>query len=522
MHIRSQCLRAVAFAVVLISISYILNILKDLKPISMVGSFLWSAMAIVWGQRNHNRITTLRIRRSLAVITASLILLFFTRMCRYKFFEGNAAAERYSWYLYYLPFIIVPLMSYQAAVCVGEDENKPFPKHVRALHYAATAMIILALTNDLHEQMLRFDENGVLHHRPLYFVIVIWSVLLSLAAFRELLLRSMLLMSKKLWFIPVIFTSFGVMMLTWYYINGGSPVLFGHKLFYMQDGYSLTFMGLWEGCMIIGLLPANTDYNKLFALSHTNAQLKNRSGEVKYSSHGAQTEGRELILRSKEISGGSVVWTEDVTAINRLNRDLEQANELLDEENDLIEEENSAAEERTRYETRNRLYDAIALHTHAQLNAIDSTLCSIEDLERSPETDLLLGTYVKRCANLMLIADGHSKLSSEELALSVSESLESLSLFGIDCLLDRGVTSMLPAKQLIAAYDLFEAAAEAVCKSCNAFTVTLGRGAVIRIETDTLISAEMLENAVHGTGLQVHAAFVDGTTVITAGGDSDG
>ena len=517
-YVKKRTSSVVLSMVGVIMLNYLLELSEYVIPVRLSATFAINVLIIIWGHRVSERITHARIRRNLVGISIALFALFFLRMCRYAFLVFSPTAERYLWYLFYVPLITVPLMSYKVALCVGRDETEHYPRHVTLLRIAASLLILLTVTNDLHSLVFKFGEDNKVSHRPVYFVIVLWILLLSIAVFRILILKCSLTSSKRNWYIPALLSGFGVILLGWYFIKGGSPMLFGKKLFKMQEAYAFIFISMLEGCMMIGLLPANSDYSRLFALSHINAELKNKNGEIKFCSHCEQDSGAETITRTKEISGGTVCWTEDVSAINRLNRELEQANELLREENDLIEEENRAAADRTRLETRNRLYDAIAEHTRAQLSAIDTNLGSAESFEQHAEMNLLLGTYIKRCANLMLIADGQERVSTEELALSVKESLESLNLFGVDCELICGTHSEFPAEDIIAAYDLFEAAAEEVCRCCSAFSVRISDGCLIKIETDGRLTEKRSEEKLRLRGLKAQISSIDGTSVIISEG----
>ena len=73
------------------------------------------------------------------------------------------------------------------------------------------------------------------------------------------------------------------------------------RLFYMQDSYSLIVTGLWEGCMIIGILPSNSDYRQIFEQSHINAVLKENNETVWYTSVQVQSDehGADLIMEKE-------------------------------------------------------------------------------------------------------------------------------------------------------------------------------------------------------------------------------
>lgn len=198
-------------------------------------------------------------------------------------------------------------------------------------------------------------------------------------------------------------------------------------------------------------------------------------GETVYHSKGYTdtADNDDFLIRKQQIKGGWVVWSEDVSAVNRINSELEEATERIEEENDLIEEENRFTAEKVRYETQNRLYDNIAMHTHSQLVEIDEALRDTDEFDLRMKFCLLLGTYVKRCSNLMLIADKSHFISTDELYLSIQESFENMRFLGIDCEITRTESQKLPAANIIAAYDLFEAIIEPALDSVSACSVRI-------------------------------------------------
>ena len=192
---------------------------------------------------------------------------------------------------------------------------------------------------------------------------------------------------------------------------------------------------MWECFIKIGLIPSNTGYSQLFERSHINAVLQNSDGETVYRSSGYTdtADSEDFLVRKRRIKGGWVVWSEDISAVNRINSELAEATERIEEENDLIEEENRFTAEKVRYETQNLLYDNIARHTHSQLVEIDEALSDNGEFDLRMKFCLLLGTYVKRCSNLMLTADKSAEISTDEQALSIRESFEYMGFLDIDC-----------------------------------------------------------------------------------------
>ena len=475
-----------------------LNLFSGLKKwfpyLSGISNITFACLTLIWYSKLRTRIIFTQTRHCLEGIAWALAALFVIRCCRWQFFYDSAVMERIFWYLYYLPFLAVPLLSCHAAVnLLVKKERKD---HI-ALRTAWICGILLAagiLTNELHGQFLRFRSADTATHGWLYDIIVIWSVLLSACTLAMLIRQCRLSQCRKQIYIPVLMSAAGLLLMIWYALNNGSPEFLGVKILHIQEAYALTVIGLWEGCILNGLLPSNTGYRQLFSQSHISAVLKDETDSVWYASVQMQSSSdpSDSVTQTKPLHGGSITWTEDIHRIRSLQTQLSEANAALEAENDLIEEENRITAERTQYETQNRLYDRIAAHSRKQLAEIAESFSDPELFSARIRQNLLLGTYVKRSANLMLLADTNKLLSADELLLAMRETLDVLRLFGIDCILQGGSTATFPSQSVVAAYDLAEAAAESVCGKCSAFCVSVLPDAetLLAIEADAPFFAD--------------------------------
>lgn len=140
-------------------------------------------------------------------------------------------------------------------------------------------------------------------------------------------------------------------------------------------------------------------------------------------------------LHRKEVSGGFVYWQDDITQLNRINTELAEMGEHLAGEVELLRLQNELQEEWAQIEARSKTYDTIAAEVLPQSRKI-AALCS--GAERDPscfggnkKAVCLLGAYIKRYANLSLIAADQAEVEAEELYLAISESLRQLDNMGV-------------------------------------------------------------------------------------------
>lgn len=491
-------------------------------------TIMYCLIIIAWMVAAANRIVHKPIRQHLVAIGAFLLMLFIVRICRYSIFMRSSLADKWLWYLFYVPFIVLPMLSLSAASWSGKSENYKIPTIIKAC-WSITGLIMAGmLTNDLHHAALSFTvkADGSLQagHNWLYYVIFAWSIIITLSSYILLIKRCRLSQCRKNWYVPVIPSAAAFVLIIIYYAVGGAPIVAGVKLYNIQEVYLLLFIGLWEGSIRIGLITSNTGYNKLFERTHINAEIKSADGKTVYrSSDWSDTEGDpDYSRKTYAIRGGSVTWSEDISVLNRINSDIEDVTEQVEEENVLIEEENRLYAEKARYETRNRLYDRIAEHTHPQLVKIDDILHGDSETELRMKLCMLFGTYVKRCSNLMLIAADNRTASSKELHLAISESIDCLKALGVDCELVNSGPRNIPSVMLVDAYDVFEAAVETALDNASAFSVNIlpSENVLLTVETDSVMKfSENIGHELHGTKLDVFTEDEIQHIVLSMGGE---
>lgn len=483
-------------------------------------TMLFSAAVIVWGTTIYQRILHKKIMRYIIAADIFLLLLFIIRLCRYYFYQDLILIDRYLWYSYYIPFIVLPTLMFCTACYVEKNEEQKLPFTAKALWVLTGILLCTIITNDLHHFAFFFadihDYSGSVSYHWLYYTIVIWSFLLTISAFVILIRQCRLSQSRRSWYIPVVISALGVILLAVYFVCGGSPMVSDIKLYNLQEMYAFLFIGIWESCIQIGLIKSNTGYLELFEFSSVNAALVDADEKIVFRSADftPQKDSEEHITRRKPIKDGFVVWSEDLSAIHRINIEIKEATERIEEENDLIEEENRLTSDLVRYETQNKLYDRISAHTRHQLVKIDDALADEDMLDQRVKFCLLLGTYIKRCANMMLIADKQDMLSTDELYLSIHESFEYMSFLGIECELKCDKQTLLPSQQIIAAYDLFEAVIESglVGMSAGLVHITPDERTVMIMETDqdsVDMDRDLLHKTLQAAGLTLSSEIAD-------------
>ena len=424
-------------------------------------SCVYIGVILAWALSISHRIVYTHIRRWLLTASGFMMLLFVLRLCKYTFFIESVTIQEYCRYAYYIPFTAVPLCTFCAAVSVGTPRELLPKKRMCFLWSGQCLLGTLMMTNRLHGRLFHLSDGEVdwQTHGGLYAIVVLWCVGLGMTAFILLLYRCRVSAAKRKWYVPAFFMVTGTVLLAWYFIVGGSPELYGVKLYTIQEIFCFIFIFSFESFIHVGLIPSNSEYTALFRLSHIGAEISDNDGTPLYRSLN-YLQGNNIRRHQMAISGGSVVWTEDMSVICRLNENIQNALDDINEENELIRQENAIREERIRYETQNRLYDSIARRVHTQAETIQTLLCSDGKSEETFQDDLrlaaVMGAYVKRVGNFMLIAGENGMISSAELVLSIRESLEYVSLSGKTCDVSEINAGLIPLPLAAHAYMLLE------------------------------------------------------------------
>ena len=470
-------------------------------PGRSLDTVLYGSVFISWALTVNRRILNTYTRKTLTGLVWYMLFLLVCRGCRYSFFEGDMLASRLLWYAFYVTFLTVPLLCFFAADSLDEEGYR-YHGLQTGLIAADTILCIAFITNDFHH--LAFGDLGlgnmVDYHSygPLYYFAVVWIVTLLLATVLRLLSRIRIWRSLSHPWLPL-----GVLLLfgCWFFmnhLNGGRnrDILWPH-LFNLPEMFCLMIIAFWESCIQIGLVPSNTDYENIIRRSGIAAVFTNDDDSRYLVSENAlipedirvsdiaerpRNLDKNTVLYGRKLEGGGILWTEDLSTVNRYNEALTDTGEQLSEENTLLQAENDWKERHYTLEVQNRLYDDINQLVSPQLGKIREEISALKkepdrpDLRPRLAVLSFLGAYVKRRANLTLISmerkDGRIPL--KELLLSIRESLEYLRLTGIVTGIYETAGELYPeAGQILLAYDFFQMVTEHVLSEITAVQTRL-------------------------------------------------
>ena len=185
-------------------------------------------------------------------------------------------------------------------------------------------------------------------------------------------------------------------------------------------------------------------------------------------------------LSGKPIWGGYVLWKENLSELQEILKELEDRKEELKDAN-LIEEENLRTKKQVeKLSVQNQLYDKIQKQTARQSTLLAKFMeaYAMEENEKERKKILgkivVIGAYIKRRSNLILIAEQSAMFPIRERELCFRETIRSLEWNHVEAAF---VTSLdeIRSEDAMKIYDFLEAVIEESLEDLSAFTLNLKR-----------------------------------------------
>ena len=447
------------------------------------------SLLFMWVISLHRRLMNKNVRRLMLAVGCLMLFWLIDKIVKWDF-TGSVTHPlvRYLWYGFYVGMLFIPTLGAFIIDYLGKPENYAHPARLNYLLIPPAVLLALVFTNDLHQKVFVF-YNGFINfdldysYDWVYYIVMGWFIVMGFYFVVSMLLKSRVPGSCRLQKMPILIMTFAALFWTGY-----SMRLYNCDLTVTDI---LIIVLLLESAIQSGLLPSNTNYRQLFDATTIPVQIIDRDYQPHYVSAGAlpvsemkmrQSEsgtvhmGRSL-LNSAPIHGGRVVWEDDISELTALQQQLQDAQEQLGEENTLLQAELELKEQRAKTDEKNRLYDQIAEEVEPQLIKTDMLLHRIaqepENREKLLAKVCVLGSYIKRRGNLLLLGEDAKRISARELEYCIRESLENLRLGEVFTSLNANCAGQLPLEHIVAAYDIYETVTERLLDNMTAMLVNL-------------------------------------------------
>ena len=448
--------------------------------VNYIRAALYLLLFSLWGYSLDRRIIQPQTLHCLCLTAALMLVWLVLRTLKYEIVTDPTVA-RYIWYLYYLPMLFIPLLGVYIALFLGKPQEIRLNVRTGCLALVPAVLFLSVITNDLHQQVFAFSggvpggqDNSSFSHRPLYFACLVWMVACMVFSLVRLLNKSRIPGSGKKNLAPFvtgcITVLYGVLYLS------GLPAVrwwFGD----MNVMFCLLFAAIYESCIHCRMIQSNTGYVELFEATTLAACIADSSGNIVLRSHAAcediacPEEGTQVFrpdgirISSAPISGGYAVWQDNVRPLTELRAKLSGNKAIIKNNKEKLQEAYFIQKKLYELTEKNRIYDELEARYGKQINRIGQLLKQCEDtgaaeVQNLLKRILLLGTYIKRGANLYFLGMEYELLPQQELRLTVDEAVRVMTVCGTECSVVYRTTKPMRSTEVMRLFDLLKTVAE--------------------------------------------------------------
>ena len=448
--------------------------------VNYIRAALYLLLFSLWGYSLDRRIIQPQTLHCLRLTAALMLVWLVLRTLKYEIVTDPTVA-RYIWYLYYLPMLFIPLLGVYIALFLGKPQEIRLNVRTGCLAIVPAVLFLSVITNDLHQQVFAFSggvpggqDNSSFSHRPLYFACLVWMVACMVFSLVRLLNKSRIPGSGKKNLAPFvtgcITVLYGVLYLS------GLPAVrwwFGD----MNVMFCLLFAAIYENCIRCRMIQSNTGYVELFEATTLAACIADSSGNIVLRSHAAcediacPEEGTQVFrpdgirISSAPISGGYAVWQDNVRPLTELRAKLSGNKAIIKNNKEKLQEAYFIQKKLYELTEKNRIYDELETRYGKQINRIGQLLKQCEDtgpaeVQNLLKRILLLGTYIKRGANLYFLGMEYELLPQQELRLTVDEAVRVMTVCGTECSVVYRTTKPMRSTEVMRLFDLLKTVAE--------------------------------------------------------------
>lgn len=490
------------FVFAVIAIAYACRMLAKFDiggpAVNHIRTALYLLLFALWGFALDRRIIQRQTLHCLRLTAALMLLWLILRTLKYSVVTGLAAG-RYIWYLYYLPMLFLPLLGVYIALSMGKSEDYRLSRGTGMLSIIPAALFLLVITNDLHQQVFAFKSgvpglpvSGTYSYRPLYFICLGWMVVCMAFSLVCLFRKSRIPSGEGKRITPFVL---GCAMLLYsiLYLSGIPAVRwwFGD----MNVMFCLLYAAIYESCIRCRMIPSNTGYVELFEASTLAACIADRSGRIVLRSRAAgedmtcPQEGQRIVrpdgmrISSAPISGGYAVWQDNVRQLAELRTRLNANKEEMERNKKKLKDAYLVQKSLHELTEKNRIYNELEAKHSRQTAQMRQMLAQCErsgPAERRSllKKVLLLGTYIKRSANLYFLCSEYQWLPQQELRLTVDEAVRALTACGTECGVIYRTTEPMRASEVVRLFDLLEIVAETTVDDLRSLFISVSDSAM--------------------------------------------
>lgn len=534
---RKQILCAI-FVIAIIAAAYGCRTLARLdiggKEYNFIRAGLYLLLFSAWGFSLDRRIIQKQVLHYLRMISALIIIWLSLRTVKYEL-VSDPTVSRYLWYLYYLPMLFIPLFGVFIAMTLGKSENYRLTKKTGMLAIIPSVLFLFVITNDLHQFVFAFSgapsnpSNGFTH-RPIYYACLVWIVGCMTFTLSCLFKKSRIPYGDKRRLTPFLFGC-AIVLYGLLYLLGFEFIR--RWLGDMNVTFCLLYAAIYESCIQCRMIQSNDNYEELFRISGIGSYIADSDGNIILRSDSAENIAELPLLEkpviyhgnmrvsSAKISGGYVVWQTDVGRLMALQKRLDVTRKELEENKKALEEAYRVKKELHELREKNRIYDTLEIKAKKQSDSLSAMLENCKTADEAETTRLfkkitVIGSYIKRYANLNFLGAEYELLPKQEIRLTFDETVRALSFYGAQAAAIYQMTKPMRCDAAIFFYEFLENVIEKALDGLQSIVITVFDGEMrLSVECDTNFSEFISERC--------SVIFEDGSWLISVryGGEDD-
>lgn len=450
---------------------------------------MYSGLILFWIKSVYNRLLPSRTRRFMIAESVYMFLLLTMRTIKYRI-SGDPAIERMCWYIYYIPFIMMPTLFLVCSLSITEYKQSDTHTLKKTLTHplvlVGSFLAILVLTNDIHHLAFipkygyeNFNgKSGTYEYGVLIYVVYTWIITVMVISILFLIKINRILGSwKKGLLVLIPFALYPILAGLNYYLEEKIGTCF----YNIPDLWIFCMLAVFEVCIRNGLIPVNEDYSGFFenmnipaiitdkkfkSVYKTSIEFNATEEQLKKALTGTEYLDEDHSLHGMHIPGGYAFWVEDESELNQMNQQLEEANETIGLENKLIQYETEQKEERSRIDARNKIYRRAADSVYDQQKEIKEILDKLQpgtpEFRNNVARISILNAFVKRKSNFVLTYGKDESISIHELYLAIEEMIRFMGFFGVLGSVEKFGNGSFKYEDALELYNTFEMMVELI------------------------------------------------------------
>ena len=453
--------------------------------------FLYTAMILLWDRIMESRILRTQSKKYFMMVTFLMIGYLAVRTLKYEILYDNLVAIKYARYIYYFFSLNIIHLVFFISLMIAKSEHEPISNWWHLLWIPTESFVILVLTNDFHGLAFSTDVPlGVGAYKPLFYIIVLYAAILTIASLVSALRASMSLSPWSL-ALPILPMLLWILYTFSYVINKDFFVYIKTAIASAEFNVLIIILFI-EALVFTRLIPSNRGYDKFLSLSSLNIGIMNMDGDIVFapkegpsvtpdmiraSMGKARKVDEDTYLESAKIKGGMSFWFIDLKELNSLKKQLYALNESLMSENELLSADKKLKEKMAKLEEQNEIRSYIDSRLSDKFNFLKIVMDNLpedeEAFERALKRACITSAYIKRYSNLFLLSKKDKNIAMAELGLAFTESLNYLSLSGVKTKINWQSETSLDIDAALAIYEVFQRILEVNYHALKAVDVNL-------------------------------------------------